>query len=217
MQRRWPQRLWYEFLRYAAWLAAIPYLGLRARGTRKFPATGGVLVLANHQSNADPPLIGCVCPRRMNYLARESLFHHPWFRWLILSLDAIPIDREGLGLEGIKQTMKRLKAGEVVLMFPEGTRTPHGRVQPLKPGFLALVRRTGAAIVPVGLAGLYEAWPRSHSWPSPGWVQIEYGEPLFPQEIQGYDDDTLLAELTRRLTACQATAQALRAKRQEPL
>ena len=68
-------------------------------------AEGGVLVVSNHQSHLDPPLIGIGCPRRMNYLARDTLFRFAPFAWLIRSVDAIPIDREGIGLGGIKEAL----------------------------------------------------------------------------------------------------------------
>ena len=71
--------------------------GVRYTGQKNIPAEGGVLVVSNHQSHLDPPLVGLGCRRHMNYLARETLFGFAPFRWLIKSLNAIPIDREGLG------------------------------------------------------------------------------------------------------------------------
>ena len=94
-------------------------------------------MLSNHQSHLDPVLVGLASDQRLNYLARDTLFGFAPFRWLINSLDAIPIDREGLGLGGLKETLKRLKRGESVLMFPEGTRTRDGEVGRLRPGFCA--------------------------------------------------------------------------------
>ena len=75
---------------------------------------------------------------------RDTLFGFPPFRWLINSLDAIPIDREGIGLGGIKESLRRLKAGEMLVIFPEGTRTKDGNVGELKPGFLALAQLEGS-------------------------------------------------------------------------
>ncbi|HOU36076.1 MAG TPA: lysophospholipid acyltransferase family protein, partial [Candidatus Omnitrophota bacterium] len=81
-------------------------------------------MVSNHQSHLDPPLVGCGCRRQMNFLARNTLFRSPLFAKLISSVNAIPIDREGGGLAGLKETLRRLKRGEMVLVFPEGTRTP---------------------------------------------------------------------------------------------
>ena len=124
-----------------------------------------MLVVSNHQSHLDPPLVGVACPRRLNCLARETLFHFAPFRWLINSLDAIPIDREGLGLAGIKESLRRLKRGEMVTIFPEGTRTGDGEIGPFLPGFTALAVRGKAAILPVAIEGAFVAWPRGGSRP----------------------------------------------------
>ena len=107
------------------------------------PATGGGLVLSNHQSNLDPIVIGLCCTRRLNYVARQTLFSFAPLRWLLESLEVIPIDREGSGFGGLKETLKRLKRGEIVVLFPEGTRTPDGEVHSMKPGFCALAKRSG--------------------------------------------------------------------------
>ncbi|HEX3725061.1 MAG TPA: lysophospholipid acyltransferase family protein, partial [Pirellulales bacterium] len=85
--------LWYEWLHLVCRLIAVGALRVRCRGRRNVPAKGGALVLANHQSHLDPVLVGMACDRRLNFLARQSLFKFAPLRWLIDSLDAIPIDR----------------------------------------------------------------------------------------------------------------------------
>src|SRR5687767_7196522 len=107
----------------AVWL-----FGLRVAGRENWPQRGGGLICSNHQSHFDPPLVGMTCNRRMNYLARDTLYKVPVLKQVIHFLDAIPIDREGGGLAGLKETLRRLKAGELVLIFPEGTRTHDGEV-----------------------------------------------------------------------------------------
>src|SRR6185369_4246968 len=96
------------------------------------------------------------------------------------SLDAIPIDRDGLGLAGLKETLKRLKRGEMVLIFPEGTRTPDGQVAPLKPGFCAIARRANVPLVPVAIDGAFDAWPRFSPVPRPATIHVEFGPPIEP-------------------------------------
>src|SRR5439155_22007917 len=134
------QRVGYDVFRVLARSAAIWLYGLRVQGRENWPAAGGGLVCANHQSMFDPPLVGLTCSRRMNYLARDTLFRVPILSQLITFLYAIPIDREGVGLAGLKETLRRLKAGELVLIFPEGTLTHDGEVGPLKPGLLSGAR-----------------------------------------------------------------------------
>jgi 1-acyl-sn-glycerol-3-phosphate acyltransferase len=120
------------------------------------------------------------------------------------------LDREGIGLAGVKETLRRLKRGEVVLVFPEGTRTVDGRLAPLKPGFCALARRTRVPIQPMAVAGAFDAWPRWRSWPGLATIHIQYGTPLAPEEIAALDDSQLVAEVQTRLAACQREADAHR-------
>ena len=148
---RMPHRTWfhevtYDLSRFAAHLVAISLFRFRCGGRAFFPIEGGAIVCCNHQSFFDPVIVGLVCDRRLNYLARENLFHSRAFGALIRWYDAIPIQRDGLGLSGLKETLRRLKRGEFVLVFPEGTRTRDGQVQTLKPGICVLSpTRAGAA------------------------------------------------------------------------
>ena len=204
------QRVGYDVLRVLARTVGVWLFGLRVAGRENWPAEGGGLICANHQSMFDPPLVGLTCPRRMNYLARDTLFRVPGLAQLIAFLDAIPIDREGGGLAGLKETLKRLKAGELVLIFPEGTRTHDGEVAPLKPGFIAVARRSRVPLIPVGLDGAYQAWPRTSPWPQPGRIAVAIGAPISPKQIADLSDDDLLAELEQRILTCHSQARELR-------
>ena len=150
----------------------------------------------------DPVIVGVCFNGRLNYLARKTLFRIPGLKWLIKYLDAIPIDREGMGLEGIKETLRRLKRGERVLIFPEGTRTQDGQVGPLKPGFCALARRGRTTLLPIACDGAYDAWPRTAPLPRPTTIAVTIGPPLSAAEISQLSDDQLIAELHRRLIVC---------------
>lgn len=209
-KRSLAKRLWYRFLQFVCRLLAIVAFRIRCYGREHLPTSGGVLLLANHQSNFDPVIVGLTSNRRLNYMARETLFRFGPFRWLIHSLDAIPIDREGLGLAGLKETLKRLKRGEIVLMFPEGTRTRDGELAPIKPGFCALARRGNVPLVPVGIDGAFQAWPRSQLLPRAGVLRVAYGPPLWPGDLEQFDDAELIAEIERRMAACFEQARANR-------
>ena len=201
-QRSLRKRLWYKFLHMLCRLGAVLFFRARVSGQEFIPATGGALVLSNHQSHLDPVLVGMACHRRLNYLARQTLFDIAPLRWLIRSLDAIPIDRAGTGLGGLKETLKRLKHEEMVLIFPEGTRTRDGELARFKPGFVALARRANVPLLPVGLDGAYQAWPRSRKLPRRGVVRIVFGPPLLPAEMAQLNDDELVRELEQRTLAC---------------
>jgi 1-acyl-sn-glycerol-3-phosphate acyltransferase len=169
-----------------------------------------VLVCANHQSHLDPVLVGLCSDRPMNYLARESLFRIPVFRQLIELYDAIPIDRDGTGLAGLKETLRRLKRGEMVLIFPEGSRTRDGEIAPLKPGFLTLARRSHAAVLPVGLDGAFDALPRRRVIPRPAKICVCIGPPITPVEAESMDDAAFLAEVEGRIRHCHQEARRMR-------
>ena len=203
-KRSLPNRLWYQFLRSLIYMTGVLAYGVRYRGRENIPKTGPVLVVSNHQSHFDPPLIGAGCLRRMNYLARETLFGVKLLGWLIRTVDAIPIDRDGLGLNGIKESLRRLKRGEMVLIFPEGTRTRDGEVAPFRPGFTVLAARSKAWILPVAIEGAFDAWPRSQKLPGLGTIHVSYGRPISPEEVQGHDERELLCEVERRVRQCHA-------------
>jgi 1-acyl-sn-glycerol-3-phosphate acyltransferase len=200
------KRLWYDFLWVTCRVLGVVVFRMRVGGRQYVPLSGGALVLSNHQSHLDPVLVGLACDRRLNYLARRTLFDVPLLRPLIVSLDAIPIDRDGLGLGGLKETLRRLKRGEMVLMFPEGTRTTDGTVKPIKPGFCALARRAGVPLVPLAIEGAYAAWPRNRRFPGRATIHIEFGPPLTTADIERLDDEHLVAELERRIRACHERA-----------
>ena len=209
-QRSLPKRIWYDFLRIVCRLAGTVAFGIRVRGRELVPRAGGALVMSNHQSHLDPVLVGLASDRRLNYLARQTLFRFAPFRWLISSLDAIPLDREGLGLNGLKETLRRLKRGELVLIFPEGTRTRDGEVGVFKPGFCALARRANVPLMPVAIEGAFDSWPRTRPLPFPAMIHIHFGPPLTAEDISQFDDEGLVAEMHRRISACHAEARRLR-------
>lgn len=195
----------YKSVRFVCRMATIAGLGLRCRGRDRLDAMQGALICSNHQSFLDPIVIGCAFDRRINYLARESLFRFPLGN-LLRFLDAIPLDRDGLGLSGMKETLRRLRGGEPVLVFPEGTRSETGELGPLQPGICALARRGKAPILPVGIDGAFAAWPRHRPLPAPGRVEVYVGEPIPVEQWNQMEDPELLALLEQRLRHCQLEA-----------
>jgi 1-acyl-sn-glycerol-3-phosphate acyltransferase len=200
------KRAWYSTLRVVCRFLAVILFRVRCFDRKRLPHEGGALLLANHQSYLDPVLIGLACDRRLNYLARATLFRWKAFRWLIQSLDAIPIEREGLGVAGFKETLRRLRRAEVVLLFPEGTRTPDGAIGPMLAGVGAVARRAMVPLVAVGIDGAFEAWPRARRLPRLATITVQLSEPLWPREQALLDDQQLLVEIRRRLEAAHARA-----------
>ncbi|MEC9094165.1 MAG: lysophospholipid acyltransferase family protein [Planctomycetota bacterium] len=188
--RSWSDRLLYCGLNNFFRLIWMVYFGLRVFQARRYPQDGAVLICSNHQSHLDPILVGNSSPRYVSFVARESLFKLKWFGWIIAALGAFPINRES-GLSGVKKTLKRLKNGEMVLIFPEGTRTPDGEIKEFKPGFCAIARRAKVPIVPVAIEGAYDAWPKSSWFPTPCPIHLKVGEPIGVERVAQLSDQDL--------------------------
>ena len=189
--------IWYSVLWGPCYAISQVLFRYKFSGKSHVPATGPVLLVSNHQSHLDPVLIGIACPRQLKYLARVGLFFWP-FSWWIRALGAVPIDRES-ALTGIKTTIKLLKDGNAVVVFPEGSRTPDGFLHPLLPGFCVLARRSGATIVPVAINGAFAALPRGAGYPRPARITLAFA-PKITKEQYGQLSDTALTELvTERL------------------
>ncbi len=133
---------------------------------------------SNHASFLDPPLVGAGVRRGINYLARESLFRFPIVGWVLRNWNCVPVDREGGGAAGLRAILDRLLAGGAIILFPEGTRTHDGNLQPAKPGIGLTVIKSTALVVPVRVFGTFEAYGRHHKFPRPLRVMVKYGKPM---------------------------------------
>jgi 1-acyl-sn-glycerol-3-phosphate acyltransferase len=118
-----------------------------------------VLLLPNHTSFFDPPVVGVALQRRSFYLARKTLFNNRIFAKLIKSINAIPIDQKSAGWDGIRHSITLLENHKALVVFPEGTRTMDGEMVDFQPGVHLLLKRCPVPVVPVGIAGAHECLP----------------------------------------------------------
>jgi len=217
----WLAYLWYEIVFWTSFFGMTLAFSMRIRGRENIPLKGPVLLIANHQSFLDPVLIGLSAPRHLSYLARKSL----WKSWLlglfIRSVGAVPVDQDGVAKEGLKTVLTQLQVGRATVVFPEGQRTPDGVIHQLKPGIMLLIKRTQATIVPMGIAGAVEAWPRWQLYPVPaplflparkGTMAVSVGRPLDAKRYAAMDRDEVLVELFQELQKVQEKAERLRRK-----
>jgi len=204
------QRAAYDMSRIGVRVVGKLLFNLKLRGIDRFPKSGGALVCSNHQSYLDPLLLGGLCNRRMNYLARENLFNKGLFGWLIRFYDAIPVRRDGMSISGLKETLKRLKRGELVVIFPEGTRTEDGKIATLKSGFCMLARKANVPLVPVAINGAFDVWPKGQKMPGLARVVLEAGDPIPAETVAELDDEQLVALVDERIRKVFASAEELR-------
>ncbi|HEX5400395.1 MAG TPA: lysophospholipid acyltransferase family protein [Verrucomicrobiae bacterium] len=160
------------------------YFRWRVFNPERVPQEGAVILAANHASFLDPPLVGSGLNRSINYLARESLFRFPGMGALLRSWNSVPVDRDGGGAAGLKAILDRLLDGGGIILFPEGTRTRDGKLQPARSGIGLIVVKSSAPVVPVRTFGTFEAFGRNDRLPRPVRVAVKYGKPMHFEQLR---------------------------------
>jgi 1-acyl-sn-glycerol-3-phosphate acyltransferase len=160
------------------------YFGWRVFNSERVPRAGPVILAANHASYIDPPLVGAGLRRGINYLARENLFRFPVLGWVLRQWDVVPVDRDGGGAAGLRAILDRLLAGGAIILFPEGTRSRDGRLQPARSGIGLTVIKSNAPVVPVRVFGTFEAYGRYLRFPRPHRVAVKYGLPMQFEQLR---------------------------------
>ncbi|WP_448569744.1 lysophospholipid acyltransferase family protein [Thermus sp.] len=189
----------------AAWYLARFLLhllfGYRVERAEKVPEEGPVILAANHLSILDPIAIGAGIKRPVSFLARADVFRLPLLSWLLPRLYAIPVERGTGDLSAIKGAIRALEKGMAFGIFPEGTRSRSGRLQPFKTGVAAIAYRTGSPVVPVAVVGTEKAWPvgrKLFRLRQP--IRVVYGDPIpVPRKTKVTHQE--LENLTREIEA----------------
>jgi 1-acyl-sn-glycerol-3-phosphate acyltransferase len=196
---------WYRMVQwYFSTLLSACY-GLRVTGRKNVPEIGAAMLVSNHLSHLDVLVIGILLNRPLNYVARSSLFFFPLGPF-IRSCGAFPIQREGIGAQGLKETLRRLKFGGIVTLFPEGTRSSDGELGELKAGIALLAAKARVPILPAAIVGTFEAWPKFHSLPSAYPIRVHFGTPIQPEEVGSMSPEGLTSLIRKRILECQVTA-----------
>lgn len=151
---------------------------LEISGREHVPPAGPLLLVSNHVSLLDPPVVGGAAPRELYFLAKEELFGIPLFGRLIRALNARPVKRDGSDSRTLKTALRLLAEGRALLIFPEGTRGVEGRLGEGKPGAGMLAVMSGAPVVPVYVSGSGRALPAGRSVPRPAKVRVRFGPAL---------------------------------------
>jgi 1-acyl-sn-glycerol-3-phosphate acyltransferase len=174
----------YEAQRLPLRAAYATLMRIHASGMERMPRQGGAIVVSNHLNMLDPMLIAILMPRQLHFMAKEELFRFGPLGWWLLHSNTFPIRRGESDRAALRHAEKLLRAGEVVLIFPEGHRSAGTGAQAARAGAVLLARRTGAPIVPVAIAGTERLRLRQlpgHSrreWFTRPNVTVRMGEPI---------------------------------------
>ncbi len=178
----------------AAWMMTPVYrlwFRIRVTGNEHVPRSGAVLIVANHLSYLDPPMVGWASrPRKSFYMAKNELFANRTVGWMISSLGAFPVDRGGMDRNAVRVARDLLARGETVIMFPEGTRSTDGRLRAAFPGAGSMGLAPEVTIVPAAI------WGSQHRR---GPVRVVFGPPVSVEGVKGGTKGARAAEVTRRM------------------
>ena len=165
-------------------------------GLENLPKTGAFMIASNHASHLDPPIVGSLIPRQVCFFARKTLWKKGFASWWLDIVGTIPVDRDGgSDVSAIKRVLQALKNDKVIILFPEGTRSPDGNLQSAKPGVGLLACRTQVPVVPARIFGSFDAFGRDGKVHIPTPVTVVYGKPISPAD---YDDPSAGKERYQR-------------------
>ena len=159
-------------------LIARMFFGLRIVHPERMPESGPLIIAVNHSSFFDPPLAGICSRRGVYYLARKTLLQWPFFGPLFPAMNVIPVERDGNDMTALREVIKKIKEGNGVVLFPEGTRSPDGRLQPARAGIGLVIAKTGAPVLPMRIFGAYESYPKNAKHSQFSSITVVLGEPI---------------------------------------
>ncbi len=177
--------LFYRFARQVVVGLLRVWFRPRIRGLAQVPPLGAAIIAPVHRSNVDFAFAALLTRRKLFFMAKEELWRWAWFGRLLESLGAFPVHRSGTDRESVRRAEEVLRSGELLVMFPEGSRRFGDRVDELQEGVAFLAARTGTPIVPVGIAGSERAMPKGAKVPKPVGITVVVGEPIPTERPDG--------------------------------
>ena len=182
---------WYFTIYHLTRFVARVFFRFRVVHPERVIQSGPVILAMNHESYLDPPFAGIGCRRAIYFLARKSLLDVPLLGWVLPKLNVIPVDQEGGDRSALKALIRALRADHGVLVFPEGSRTLDGKLQPALPGLGFVIAKTLAPVVPMRIFGAHRALPRGGGKLRFCPITIVVGEPIrFTEaDVEGHGRD----------------------------
>jgi len=196
------RKIFYELTRFFFMVIFAIYNRISVKWEAPLPESDRYIVAANHCSNLDPVIVGVFFPKQLRYLAKDELFHSFIFGGIIRILGAVPVLQEdsNAAASALKSCLNLLKEGKSVILFPEGTRSPNGKLQPLEGGTALISIKSGIPIIPVYISGTYEAMPTGAAWVKPKKLRVFYGKAIYPpKDAEGKSSKAIREELTQEL------------------
>ncbi|HKW59507.1 MAG TPA: lysophospholipid acyltransferase family protein [Candidatus Dormibacteraeota bacterium] len=173
----------YAFLRGLMRFLTRTYLigGLfRVEGVDNVPRTGALVVCPNHFGTLDPPMVPAFLPRGDSWnMAKSEYFRKTWQRWLFTAYQAFPVVRHTADRNALRRSFDLLKRGEVLVVYPEGTRVAAGVLSTPEPGAGFIAQKCDCPVLPVALTGTPEVMPKGQIWPRRRPVTVRFGKPFF--------------------------------------
>ena len=164
-------------------------------GEENVPPMGPLIIIANHQSNFDPPLLSASIPRRVFFLAKSDLFMGHIITWFLSSYGAFPVNREGGDIRAYRWVISELRAGKPVVLFPEGTRSHNGMTK-AKPGIAQIALQSQASILPVGIVGTQRLGTFLRVLNPTGKITVNIGQVFSVPMIEGRPSKELLESIS---------------------
>lgn len=191
---------WYAFLRLIAKGLIAVGVRLEVEGLENIPATGPFILVGNHQSVLDPILVQGSCPRPVHTFTKSTQFAGFFLKWLMTRVNAIPTRRYRIDPQVVRVALRRLSEGKVVGVYPEGERSWDGALQPFRQGTIRLLLKAGVPVIPCGVSGSYDVWPRWSRKIKRRRTVLRFGTPiLWPQMEDRKERDAAVPEAAHRL------------------
>jgi len=178
----------YRAVRLSALIACKVLFRLKAQGLENIPRKGGFILASNHISYLDPIVLGAICPRRLNFMAKEELFCHPLISWFLSKLGAFSIKRDSADLSSLKYAMRCLKDGEALILFPEGSRRFDVTSTEPYAGIGFLSAKLEVPVIPAFVDGTERALPRGAKFIRPAKISVYFGKQISIERRVPYQD-----------------------------
>ena len=191
----------YAILRLLTAVLARLCFRIEAQGAEHVPPAGPALVVSNHVSLLDPPLMGVATPRTLHFMAKAELFRIPLFGRLIRALNAHPVRRGASDPSALRDALRVLEGGNALLVFPEATRGTEDQLREGRPGAGMLAVLSGAPVVPAYVSGTGRAWPKGRAFPRPAKVRVHFGKPMRFERAERSDRKQQYAAASRDMMA----------------